>query len=78
MRNLIKKILKESDWEWDEVNNPLDGVKVKSPMGGVFTIVDNGGDYVDITWNNGESSTRYYRKSVESMIKGGVWTLMNT
>jgi len=51
-----------ADWEWDEVNNPLDGVKVKSPMGGVFTIRDNGGDYVDIIWDNGNSSTPYYRK----------------
>ena len=67
-----------ADWEWDEVNNPLDGVKVKAPMGGVLTIVDNGGDYVDVTWDNGNSSTPYYRKSVESMINKGVWTLIYT
>jgi hypothetical protein len=71
----MKLIREHNDFGWTDNDNNLNGVKVKTPMGGELTIVDNGGNYVDVTWNNGEYSTSYYRKSVEAMIKSGTWRL---
>ena len=70
----MKLIREFDDFEWADSNN-LNGVKIKTPMGGELDIIDNGGDYVTLTWDKGKRSTEYYRKTVEAMIKNGTWTL---
>jgi len=70
----MKLIREFDDFDWADSSN-LNGVKIKTPMGGELDIIDNGGDYVTVTWDKGKRSTEYYRKSVEAMIKKGTWTL---
>ena len=75
--------LNESEWDWLNKENPLNGVKVITPMGGEVTIIDNGGKYVEVTWDvedgpvikGGKGSSTYNRKSVEAMIAHGTWRL---
>ena len=71
------------EFDWFNNENSLDGVKVVTPMGGELTIVDNGGKYVEVTWDiegsevisKGKGSAKYNRKSVEAMISDGTWKL---
>jgi hypothetical protein len=55
----------------------LDGVKIKTPVGkAVITIIDDGGRTVLLTWGEGgRYSSEYDRKTVESFIARGTWTL---
>ena len=74
-----KTIKEENDFKWiDEPrNNPLDGLRLTTPMGRAgsggsgLTIKDDGGTYVTVTSSNG--SSEYHRGTVKNFIRMGIW-----
>ncbi len=79
-----KTIKEENDLEWltKPRNNPLDGLRLTTPMGrggsyrlssfkSGLTIKDDGGTHVTVTSSNG--SSEYDRGTVENFIKMGIW-----
>jgi len=79
-----KTIKEENDLEWltKPRNNPLDGLRLTTPMGrggsyrlssfkSGLTIKDDGGTHVTVTSSNG--SSEYHRGTVENFIKMGIW-----
>lgn len=79
-----KTIKEENDLEWltKPRNNPLDGLRLTTPMGrggsyrlssfkSGLTIKDDGGTHVTVTSSNG--SSEYSRGTVENFIKMGIW-----
>jgi len=73
----MKLIREHNDFDWVNNDNNLNGVKIKTPVGKtVITIIDDGGRTVLLTWGEGgRYSTEYDRKTVESFIARGTWTL---
>jgi hypothetical protein len=73
----MKLIREHNDFDWVNNDNNLNGVKIKTPVGKtVITIIDDGGRTVTLTWGEGAKySTEYDRKTVESFIARGTWTL---
>jgi hypothetical protein len=73
----MKLIREQDDFNWINNDNNLDGVKIKTPVGKtVITIIDDGGRTVLLTWGEGgRYSSEYDRKTVESFIARGTWTL---
>lgn len=71
-----KTIKEEKDFDWiDEPrNNPLDGLRLTTPMGrggSGLTIKDDGGTHVIVTSSNG--SSEYDRGTVKNFIRMGIW-----
>lgn len=74
-----KTIKEEKDFDWiDEPrNNPLDGLRLTTPMGrggsggSGLTIKDDGGTHVTVTSSNG--SSQYHRGTVKNFIRMGIW-----
>ena len=73
----MKLIREQDDFNWINNDNNLNGVKIKTPVGKtVITIIDDGGRTVLLTWGEGgRYSSEYDRKTVESFIARGTWTL---
>jgi hypothetical protein len=73
----MKLIREHNDFDWVNNDNNLNGVKIKTPVGKtVITIIDDGGRTVLLTWGEGgRYSSEYDRKTVESFIARGTWTL---
>lgn len=75
--DLKPKTIEESDdFEWinEPRNNPLDGLRLTTPMGRSgtgLTIKDDGGTHVTVISSNG--SSEYHRGTVKNFIKMGVW-----
>ena len=64
----------EFDWINEPRNNPLDGLRLTTPMGRLgdgLTIKDDGGTYVTVISSNG--SSEYHRGTVKNFIKMGIW-----
>ena len=71
-----KTIKEETDFDWvnEPRNNPLDGLRLTTPMGRLgdgLTIKDDGGTYVTAISSNG--SSEYHRGTVKNFIKMGIW-----
>ena len=71
-----KTIKEETDFDWvnEPRNNPLDGLRLTTPMGRLgdgLTIKDDGGTYVTVISSNG--SSEYHRGTVKNFIKMGIW-----
>ena len=71
-----KTIKEEKDFKWiDEPrNNPLDGLRLTTPMsrgGSGLTIKDDGGTHVTVNSSNG--SSQYHRGTVKNFIRMGIW-----
>ena len=74
---IVNKLNEDLDWVGDVNPTPYNGVQFTSNITGqnsiVYTITDNGGPHVVISWNNGDAYGAFGRGEVEEHFRKGNW-----
>ena len=79
LKKIIREEIEDFNWVEDSNDRPLHGVKFTTPLCRTckpLTIVDEGGDYVNVELSDGSYSS-YYRLTVEAFFENGTWIVVD-